>query len=115
MRNGLRTNVCILTDSTTEISAISRTLIDDVLSEDLQYACRFWTFHLYRGRDKFWDDMDLQYRVYKFLTDYLLQWVEALALLQLIDDGIQSLGYLKQTVPSVSMSYREYLEGINPC
>lgn len=41
--------------------------------------------------------MDLQYRVYNFLTGYLLQWLEALALLQVID-GNESLKSLEQLV-----------------
>ena len=91
-----------MTSPNTEISTIYRSRIDDALPEELQYACRFWVPHLYRGKDKFLVDMDLQDQVYNFLIGYFLSWLEVLSLLQLIHDGINSLESLERLVNNVS-------------
>jgi hypothetical protein len=83
---------------------IRRSRIDDVLPEELQYACRFWISHLYRGKDKFLADLDLQDQVYNFLTGYFLCWLEALSLLQLVYDGIDALETLERLVNDVSVA-----------
>lgn len=116
MSYGLRGNICGLASADVEIDSISRSRIDDVLSESLQYACRFWIFLFCRGKGLFRDDMSLQNRVYSFLKNYLLYWLEALALLQLIDDGIQSLELLEQVTLAVSLTdRRQSLKGIDLC
>lgn len=103
MCRGLERNICKLAGINTEISTIHRSQIEDVLPEELQYACRFWVPHLYRGKDKFLADVDLQGQVYDFLRGYFLRWLEALGLLQLIYDGINSLETLERLVDNVSV------------
>ena len=90
--------MCKLTGINTDISTIHRSHIDDVLPEELQCACRFWVPHLYHGKDKFLVDVDLQGQVYDFLRGYFLRWLEALSLLRLIYDGINSLETLERLV-----------------
>lgn len=104
MYSGLRRNICEVTSPNTEIGTIHRSRIDDVLPEELQYACRFWVSHLCRGKDKFLVDVDLQDQVYNFLIGYFLYWLEALSLLQLIHDGISSLESLERLANNVSMT-----------
>jgi hypothetical protein len=104
MRGSLRRNICNLTSPNTEIGTIPQSRIDSVLSEQLQYACRFWVLHLHRGKDKFLMDMDLQDQVYNFLKGYFLYWLEALSLLRLVHDGISSLVSLEDLVKNVSMT-----------
>ena len=104
MRKGLRRNICKLTSTNTEIGTIPDSHIDDMLPEELQYACKFWIPHLYRGKDKFSVDANLQDQVYNFLTRYFLCWLEALSLLQLIHDGINSLESLEYLLNNVSIT-----------
>lgn len=104
MRSGLKRNICNLTSPGTEIDAVHRNHIDDVLPEELQYACRFWVLDLYCGKDKFLIDVDLQGQVYDFLTGYFLCWLEALSLLQWVQDGINSLKFLVLLVNDVSIT-----------
>ncbi|KFY37032.1 hypothetical protein V494_04899 [Pseudogymnoascus sp. VKM F-4513 (FW-928)] len=47
---------------------------------------------------RFLVDEDLQDKVYNFLTGYFLCWLEALSLLKLTDDGINSLEFLERLV-----------------
>ncbi|KFZ11042.1 hypothetical protein V502_07775 [Pseudogymnoascus sp. VKM F-4520 (FW-2644)] len=106
MCSGLRRNICNLSATYTEIGTIDRSHIDDVLPEGLQYACKFWVSHLCRGKDIFLINVDLQNQVYNFLTGYLLCWLEALSLLQLIQDGINSLKSLEHLVGNVMGSQK---------
>lgn len=100
----LRRNICKLPSQNTGVGTIHRGHVDKVLSEDLQYACRFWVLHLERGKVKFLVDADLQNQVYNFLTGYFLCWLEALSLLQLVHDGINSLESLERLVNDVSVA-----------
>jgi hypothetical protein len=114
MCTGLTRNICKLSSPDTVIDTIQRSHIDDVLPEELQYACRFWVHHLYRGRNKFLIDEDLQDRVYYFLRGYFVFWLEALSLLQLIHVGISSLEVLESLVNDVSV-ITEPGQGYNLC
>lgn len=114
MCSGLTRNICQLSSPDTVIDTIQRSRIDDVLPEELQYACRFWVHHLYRGRNEFLIDEDLQDRVYYFLRGYFVLWVEALSLLQLIHVGISSLEVLESLVNDVSV-ITEPGRGYNLC
>lgn len=99
----LRRNICKLSTRDTDIGTIDRSHIDDVLPHDLQYACVFWISLLYRGKDQFLDDVDLQDQVYNFLIGYFLCWLEALSLLRRVQDGINSLESLGRLVDKVSV------------
>lgn len=104
MCSGLSGNICKLSSTNTEIDAIPRTQIDEVLPEELQYACKFWVPHLYRGRDIFSADAEVRDQVHNFLTRYFLCWLEALSLLQLVHEGIDSLESLGRLVDEVSIT-----------
>ncbi|OBT59917.1 hypothetical protein VE03_10622, partial [Pseudogymnoascus sp. 23342-1-I1] len=85
--------------------------MDDVLPEELRYACRFWVIHLHRGRNTFLVDVNLQDQVYNFLRGYFLYWVEALSLLQLVQEGIESLESLEKLANDMDTSSSENLRG----
>ncbi|KFZ01923.1 hypothetical protein V501_09716 [Pseudogymnoascus sp. VKM F-4519 (FW-2642)] len=110
MSSGLRRNICKLSTGDTEIGAIHRSHIDHMVREELQYACRFWVPHLCRGKDKFLVDLDLQNQVYNFLTGHFLCWLEALSLLEHLQDGINSLESLVNLVDNAMCSAK--LRGI---
>lgn len=114
MCSGLRRNICNLPSPNMEVGTIHRSCINDVLPEELQYACRFWVLHLSRGKVKFLVDVDLQGQVYNFLEGYFLCWVEAISLLRLVDDGINSLESLERLLNNVSMATEPRREK-NPC
>jgi hypothetical protein len=58
------------------------------LPEAISYACKFWIEHTCRISDVTDDIVD---RIYDFLVQHLLHWMEALALLKCHDHTIQSI------------------------
>lgn len=104
MCSSLTRNICKLTTTNAEIDTIDRSDIINVLPDELQYSCRFWILHLYRGKNRFLVDVDLQNQVYDFLAGYFLCWLEALSLLRLVHDGINSLESLERLLNNVSVA-----------
>ena len=60
---------------------------------ELQYACRFWAYHLQKIEDK----RELLHSVLKFLEEHFLHWLEALGLMAKVNEGILAISSLKST------------------
>jgi len=60
---------------------------------ELQYACRFWPYHLRQIKDK----RELLHSVLKFLEEHFLHWLEALGLMAKLNEGILAISSLKST------------------
>jgi hypothetical protein len=60
---------------------------------ELQYACRFWAYHLRQIKDK----RELPHSVLKFLEEHFLHWLEALGLMAKVNEGILAISSLKST------------------
>ncbi|KFY10561.1 hypothetical protein V491_07595 [Pseudogymnoascus sp. VKM F-3775] len=112
MCSSLTRNICKLTTTNAEIDTIDRSDIINVLPDELQYSCRFWILHLYRGKNRFLVDVDLQNQVYDFLAGYFLCWLEALSLLRLVHDGINSLESLERLLNNMQSKSTEKLRGV---
>ncbi|KFY05640.1 hypothetical protein V492_08388 [Pseudogymnoascus sp. VKM F-4246] len=91
MRSGSRINICEL--------LMTMTAIDSETDEDTVED----TVEAIPDELRFLVDEDLQDKVYNFLTSYFLWWLESLSLLKLIDDGINSLGYLERLVNNATV------------
>ena len=76
-QKGLRQNMCNLTSPGTLRSEIDCQIIDNALSLEVQYACRYWVQHLAKSRNRICDG-DL---VHTFLQNYFLYWLEAMSLM----------------------------------
>jgi hypothetical protein len=60
---------------------------------ELQYACRFWPYHLRQIKDR----RELLHSVLKFLEEHFLHWLEALGLMAKLNEGILAISSLKST------------------
>lgn len=97
---GLRENICKL-----EYPGKLRREIDPVqiaiaLSPAVQYACRYWVYHVQQSRYEI-DDKD---EVCSFLKEHLLHWLEALSLMGRLSDAVGFVSTLQSAV-SVSANY----------
>ncbi|KAK6337269.1 hypothetical protein TWF730_002675 [Orbilia blumenaviensis] len=77
MNEGLKEDICNLKSPGTLQSDVPKHIIDQKLSPELQYACRYWIYHLERSGV----DSNYQDKIYGFLKQHLLHWLEAASLL----------------------------------
>ncbi|KAF2192944.1 vegetative incompatibility protein HET-E-1 [Zopfia rhizophila CBS 207.26] len=74
---GLRRNMCNLTRPGTLRSEIDNQTIDNPLSPEIRYACRYWVHHLEQSKYRIRNGGP----VHTFLQKYLLYWLEAMSLM----------------------------------
>jgi hypothetical protein len=69
-------------------------IVDECLSADVRYACRYWVYHLEQGKRPIrdWD------AVHMFLREHFLHWLEALSLTGMISESITMIGTLQSLV-----------------
>ena len=77
-RGSLQENICDLPLPSTLRADIDRRDIDRKLPSHVQYACRYWVYHLEQSETTVDDNND---EVYIFLQSHLLEWLEALSLM----------------------------------
>ncbi|KAH7010885.1 uncharacterized protein B0I36DRAFT_257304 [Microdochium trichocladiopsis] len=80
----LKRDICGLRLPGTRRSEVKQRIIDDGLPPEVQYACRYWTYHWKESKCRIRDG-DLADH---FLTDHLLHWLEALGLLGRVSESI---------------------------
>ncbi|KAH0553157.1 hypothetical protein GP486_006658 [Trichoglossum hirsutum] len=86
MSNCLKRDICNL-QLPGALASEAKYEIEEYLPPDVQYACRYWVYHLQRGnRDSC--DLDDYCRVHVFLRKHLLHWLEALSLMGIASDGV---------------------------
>ncbi|CAI7602264.1 unnamed protein product [Penicillium viridicatum] len=108
MCQNLRKNICGLPIDGTERTEIHRQTIDINLAPELQYACRYWAYHLVKCMDA--DNMmysSLLFLMRKFLQKYLLYWLEAMSILGLTSE---ILGILDRLQIAISIIDRAPLQ-----
>ncbi|KIW25442.1 uncharacterized protein PV07_08615 [Cladophialophora immunda] len=98
--NGLRENLCDLEYPGQLRQEVDRATVNKCLSPALQYACRYWVYHVRHGMDRTHKD-EVHDKVYKFLRQYFLYWLEALSLMDRIAEVIEYVSDL-QSLISVS-------------
>jgi hypothetical protein len=105
MCQSLRKNICGLPSDGTERTEIDRHTIDNNLPPELQYASRYWAYHLVKcanSENMIYSALLLLKR--HFLRKHFLHWVEAMSLLGLMSE---ILGILDQLQATISVSYVE--------
>lgn len=90
MSECLQQNVCNLENLGTLRTEIDSRVITQCLLPDVQYACRFWVYHLKESQMRIHDS----HPVYMFLQDHFLHWLESLSLVGRITESIQLVGTL---------------------
>lgn len=93
----LKRDMCNLQTVGTLINEVQRSEIDDHLSKDVQYACRYWVDHLERvdheGRIKI--GLHDDGKVHVFLLKHMLNWLETLSLMGKISEGVRMITRLE--------------------
>ena len=84
MSNHLRRNMCDLKSPGALAAEIDRREVDRHIPLHVQYACRFWVYHLQQSNIENCDWGSIQI----FLQHHFLYWLEALALIRCISDGV---------------------------
>ncbi|ORY68637.1 uncharacterized protein BCR38DRAFT_482140 [Pseudomassariella vexata] len=99
MDGSLRRDICGLQAPGMCRSSINLQRINHSLPPEVQYACRYWSYHLQEAGVQILDTDE----VYNFLNDHLLHWLEALSLM---GRASESLGKIKvlQTLVQLNAS-----------
>ncbi|KAF3230073.1 hypothetical protein TWF191_000313 [Orbilia oligospora] len=97
---GLRENICGIKSSATPKSDIDKNVIEQSLPPELQYACRYWVYHLKESGDSIDDNS----QTYIFLRKHLLHWLEATSLLDDMANFIDTIDTLTSIIGVMSAS-----------
>ncbi|KAF3291569.1 hypothetical protein TWF970_000783 [Orbilia oligospora] len=87
---GLRENICRIKSPATPKPDIDKNVIEQSLPPELQYACRYWVYHLKESGDSIDDNS----QTYTFLRKHLLHWLEATSLLDNMVNVIDTIDTL---------------------
>lgn len=98
MAKHLRKNMCRIRQPGTRTKDISKLEVDNHISYVLQYACNYWIYHLQQS--------DVNPRehpgILEFFQSRLLFWLEALALIGRLSDGLSMIRILDSLLVSQS-------------
>lgn len=97
----LRRNICNLQQPGTRASEISKSDVDKNIPLPVQYACRYWVYHLQQSNV---DPIDHP-GIHDFFKTQFLFWLEALSLVRRLSDGITMVKILEAML-TVSSDYR---------
>ncbi|KAJ5387099.1 hypothetical protein N7509_009640 [Penicillium cosmopolitanum] len=94
MQRHLKNNICNLDNPGTSRAEIDPQSIRQCLPEELQYSCRFWAYHLTQGKES----LNRMGEVFSFLQKHFLHWLEAMILLGLMSDVVETLNVLQTVI-----------------
>ena len=94
----LKKNICNLQRPGALRSEIDSQVIDVYLPAEVQYACRYWVYHLEQSKRSIYDED----QVHVFLEAHLLHWLEAMSLLRNTSESITMITTL-QSILEVSL------------
>lgn len=83
-KGSLRKDCCNLNEPGVARSDVGRQVVDEHLSPEVQYACRYWVYHVEKSNSQFSDGQ----AVLDFLHEHLLHWFEALSWMDRISEGV---------------------------
>ncbi|TGZ80748.1 hypothetical protein EX30DRAFT_307236, partial [Ascodesmis nigricans] len=96
MSDKLRENVCDLPYPGISSGDVKKEIIEKALPSELQYACRYWIYHLQRSGNEVYNDGNIE----KFLQTHFLHWLEVLSLMGVVSEGIDAIRALESKVSS---------------
>lgn len=91
MSETLRADICKVGTPGTPVSSIGPEEINDNLPPEVQYTCRFWSYHLEQAG---WQISD-EDQVWNFLTTHFLYWLEALSWIGRTSEALQAIKTLQ--------------------
>ena len=83
MSKHLKRNICHLQSPGALAAELDKREVDKFIPLHIQYACRFWIYHLQQS----YETCDCV-EIHAFLQDHFLHWLEALAVIGCISDGV---------------------------
>jgi hypothetical protein len=107
MSTSLRKNVCGQEGSGTLIADIESNQIEQCLPLEVRYACIYWAQHLQKSDAQLYNND----RVYQFLQEHLLHWLEALGWIGKTSEGILAILSLESQI-QVSLLCGIFYKGI---
>ncbi|KAF2175951.1 hypothetical protein K469DRAFT_679307 [Zopfia rhizophila CBS 207.26] len=94
--NGLRQNMCNLPSPGILRSEIDEQTIQDYVSPEVHYACRYWVHHLEQSKGHIRD----RDPVHVFLQKHFLYWLEAMSLIKEASESIRMINSLQSLIDS---------------
>ena len=98
----LKKDICGILDGETMLHDVSAEHISRFMAPELQYACRYWVYHLSRADTI---DDNAQGDILRFLETRFLFWVEALSLLGRFSESVLMLQALMDMKLATSSSF----------
>jgi hypothetical protein len=87
MGSGLRKNICGLSFPGVRRSAVDLRQLGKSIPSQIQYACMHWAYHQTQVDPELSDENE----AYDFLTTHFLHWLEALSLIDRVEECLDSL------------------------
>jgi hypothetical protein len=88
MCNRLKKNICHLASDGTQRMEITTETINQHLSADLQYSCRYWVYHLEQSKVPITND------ILVFLETHFLHWLEAISVMGIVSEAVSIINTL---------------------
>ena len=104
MSASLKQYICGVDAPGTLVSDVERSQVEQSLSAEVQYACRYWIEHIRRSGTQLCDDS----QVHVFLREHLLHWLEALGWMGKMPEGVHAIASL-ESFSSVSIHPEQYI------
>lgn len=105
----LRRNMCDIRQPGRLIKDVPKLLVEQCVSEALQYACQYWAYHLHRSEiaNEIHNQCEtsLKLKAYNVLQAHLTHWLEALSLIGRISESIHSIKLLEAITPKVRLFF----------
>ncbi|KAF4856807.1 Vegetative incompatibility protein HET-E-1 [Colletotrichum siamense] len=116
LNDGLSRDICELDWPGKPNVEVSLETIRAFFSAEVQYACRFWVYHLQKAGQSINDD-DI---VHQFLLHKFLYWIEACSLLDMVSECISNIKSLQsllmpETAPNLRLFLRDALRFLLAC
>jgi WD40 repeat protein len=90
MSSSLKQDICRVGASGALTAELDRTQLEQYLSLELQYACKYWIQHLARSGAQLRDGD----QVHSFLQEHCLHWLEALGWIGKVPEGLHAISSL---------------------
>jgi len=87
----LKPNICRMLSNGTERIDIPRQAVDQHLSAELQYACRYWVYHVEQSKAQISEALP-------FLKKHFLHWLEAMSLMGTIQEAVGMINTLQSSI-----------------
>ncbi|CAI7568060.1 unnamed protein product [Penicillium pancosmium] len=106
MNRGLKRDICRLSDPGVRRHEIQKTVFENHVPPELQYACRYWIRHLKNG-----DESIINWRlVENFLKLHFLHWLEVMSLLGWVSETIGNIKAIQSLAEIKSPQLAAFLE-----